>query len=152
MWNIIIYTLIKCSLFYFNLPPSSGLQGPFRLYHRQSPKGGGSLLSTEGHDPWWFFVVAFFWQIVVRVDNDDGDNDNDDGNGDNDNDNGDGTHRKSFLRRHLDHAAQQVLTIGRHEVGNVEHPALYLHEIEIERVNFFLSIINQVWTLIIRWH
>ena len=89
-------------------------------------------------------MVAFFWQIVVRVDNDDGDNDNDDGNGDNDNDNGDGTHRKSFLRRHLDHAAQQVLTIGRHEVGNVEHPALYLHEIEIERVNFFLSIINQV--------
>ena len=95
-------------------------------------------------------MVAFFWQIVVRVDNDDGDNDNDDGNGDNDNDNGDGTHRKSFLRRHLDHAAQQVLTIGRHEVGNVEHPALHLHEIEIERVNFFLSIINQVWTLIIR--
>ena len=89
-------------------------------------------------------MVAFFWQIVVRVDNDDGDNDNDDGNGDNDNDNGDGTHRKSFLRRHLDHAAQQVLTIGRHEVGNVEHPALHLHEIEIERVNFFLSIINQV--------
>ena len=145
MWNIIIYPLIKCSLFYSNLPPSSGLQGPFRLYHRQSPKGGGSLLSTEGQDPWWFFVVAFFWQIVVRVDNDDGDNDND-------NDNGDGTHRKSFLRRHLDHAAQQVLTIGRHEVGNVEHPALHLHEIEIERVNFFLSIINQVWTLIIRWH
>ena len=89
-------------------------------------------------------MVAFFWQIVVRVDNDDGDNDNDDGKGDNDNDNGDGTHRKSFLRRHLDHAAQQVLTIGRHEVGNVEHPALHLHEIEIERVNFFLSIINQV--------
>ena len=89
-------------------------------------------------------MLAFFWQIVVRVDNDDGDNDNDDGNGDNDNDNGDGTHRKSFLRRHLDHAAQQVLTIGRHEVGNVEHPALHLHEIEIERVNFFLSIINQV--------
>ena len=78
-------------------------------------------------------MVAFFWQIVVRVDNDDGDNDNDD-------DNGDGTHRKSFLRRHLDHAAQQVLTIGRHEVGNVEHPALHLHEIEIERVNFFYQL------------
>ena len=31
-------------------------------------------------------MVAFFWQIVVRVDNDDGDNDNDDDNGDNDND------------------------------------------------------------------
>ena len=106
-------------------------------------------------------MLAFFWQIVVRVDNDDGDNDNDNDNCDNDNDNddgdndsdndddndnddGDGTHRKSFLRRHLDHAAQQVLTIGRHEVGNVEHPALHLHEIEIERVNFFLSIINQV--------
>ena len=35
-------------------------------------------------------------------------------------------HREAFLRRDLNHAAQQVLAVRRHKVGDVEYTSLNL--------------------------
>jgi hypothetical protein len=88
------------------LPPSSVPLGPFHPSRLLSPKDDDSplLTVTKVHDFLIIYATYLYLKLYFIKKN----------------------YRKTLFWRHFDHAAQQILALGRNKMGNVEDTALHL--------------------------